>query len=563
MRATQILMAIAGLFALAAGSIAAEINANNPAPAASAIPPAPRQASPLEVLILANANEAQSLELANYYAEKRGIPPKNIISLHMSSEETISRLLFDMEIRGPLVEWLRANSWVSHNAPQTGKEAGIGTHRIGWLVICQGVPLRIAEDPALNTAEATAGFAKILGSPDGKGANINALLKKNFASVDSELAALPAPQNPLTGFVPNPLYRKISPELLDMAGIIRTARLGGSSYEAARKLVDSALEGERKGLHGRVYIDKGGPYPQAEQWLDKLAAMFRATNWDLDLDEDKATFPAHARFDAPALYFGWYTHYVNGAFLEPGMSLPPGAIAMHLHSFSASSLKDSRLWSSALVERGAAGTVGNVYEPTLALTHDFSIIGQALLSGWSFGDAAWCAMPALSWQGIVIGDPLYRPFTRPGTPVPVPSSTQDGNTYEEIRAIIALEKAGRAEDALRLARHLHERRPGYAISLKLAQMQLAAGDKTGAELSLDWMAKAENMDCGQRSVALEAARLLAGGDSDKSAELALEILRNLKKSGASKAFKQAVSALEGEILGASGQTENGQKANAK
>ena len=33
-----------------------------------------------------------------------------------------------------------------------------------------------------------------------------------------------------------------------------------------------------------------------------------------------------------------------------------------------------------------------------------------MASGYTFGEAAWAAQPALSWQTTVIGDPLYRPF---------------------------------------------------------------------------------------------------------------------------------------------------------
>ena len=35
---------------------------------------------------------------------------------------------------------------------------------------------------------------------------------------------------------------------------------------------------------------------------------------------------------------------------------------------------------------------------------------RALSAGRTLGDAAYYALPALSWQTIVIGDPLYRPF---------------------------------------------------------------------------------------------------------------------------------------------------------
>lgn len=55
-------------------------------------------------------------------------------------------------------------------------------------------------------------------------------------------------------------------------------------------------------------------------------------------------------------------------------------------------------------------TVGNVYEPFLGLTHDFGIIHQRLLAGFTWAEACWMAIPVASWQGVVLGDPLYRPF---------------------------------------------------------------------------------------------------------------------------------------------------------
>ncbi|MEN9974409.1 MAG: hypothetical protein RLZZ282_415, partial [Verrucomicrobiota bacterium] len=67
-------------------------------------------------------------------------------------------------------------------------------------------------------------------------------------------------------------------------------------------------------------------------------------------------------------------------------------------------------WCAPLLEKGAAVTVGNVYEPYLHLTHDFGLLHESLLAGDCWGEACWKAMPATSWQGVVLGDPLYRPF---------------------------------------------------------------------------------------------------------------------------------------------------------
>ena len=63
-----------------------------------------------------------------------------------------------------------------------------------------------------------------------------------------------------------------------------------------------------------------------------------------------------------------------------------------------------------LVACGVAATVGNVFEPYLQLTHRPDLLLRALVRGHNFGDAAYYALPVLSWQAIALGDPLYRPF---------------------------------------------------------------------------------------------------------------------------------------------------------
>jgi tetratricopeptide (TPR) repeat protein len=60
--------------------------------------------------------------------------------------------------------------------------------------------------------------------------------------------------------------------------------------------------------------------------------------------------------------------------------------------------------------------MGCVYEPYLALTPNVALFLERLtMSQFTFGEAAWAAQPALSWQTTVIGDPLYRPFEKSPT----------------------------------------------------------------------------------------------------------------------------------------------------
>jgi uncharacterized protein (TIGR03790 family) len=475
--------------------------------------PLPKPADPSRMVILANASEAQSVELARYYAGLRGIPEANIAALPMPADETIDWATYVGSIHNPLRKWLRERGWISEDdviADQFGRERGrLRRHGIDYVVICQGVPLRISDDPALLTKENGAAFLAATGQ---KMDAPPALLMHSFASVDSEIAAMAATGNPVAGFVPNPLYRRVRISVADSMGIIRTSRLGGADYAAARSLLDSADEAMKNGLRGRVYLDKGGPYPLAEQWLDRLALAFSAAGCDVELDEAKETFAPASRFDSPAIYFGWYASRANGPFLEPGMRLRPGAIAVHLFSFSASSLADRAQWCSALVDRGAAGTVGNVYEPTLGLTHDFAIMGHALLGGWSFADAAWCSMPALSWQGVILGDPLYTPLPR-GIP---------SGKVECIPPVVGAVPP-RTPDAMRMA--LEADPACLSLAFELAGMLHIAGKDGDAVLTLSPFAELERPDCGERSLAFAAARLLVQMDRKQEARAILERLR--------------------------------------
>jgi uncharacterized protein (TIGR03790 family) len=145
--------------------------------------------------------------------------------------------------------------------------------------------------------------------------------------------------------------------------------------------------------------------------MEQVVRQLAELGIETEVDREPSTFPAAARFDQSGLYFGWYAGTVNGPFTQPGFRFPAGAIAMHIHSFSAATLRDAASgWCGPFVARGVTATVGNVFEPYLQLTHRPDFLLRALARGENFGDAATYAQRALSWQTVAIGDPLYRPF---------------------------------------------------------------------------------------------------------------------------------------------------------
>ncbi|MGH9410986.1 MAG: TIGR03790 family protein, partial [Vicinamibacterales bacterium] len=62
------------------------------------------------------------------------------------------------------------------------------------------------------------------------------------------------------------------------------------------------------------------------------------------------------------------------------------------------------------IHAGVTGTAGHVNEPYLDATIRPDILFPAYLSGADLAEAFYAAMPYLSWQTVVIGDPLCAPF---------------------------------------------------------------------------------------------------------------------------------------------------------
>jgi uncharacterized protein (TIGR03790 family) len=372
------------------------------------------------VVILANSAEEDSVRLAHYYASRRGISRDRIIALPLPERETISRAQFNRTIFNPLLRELVDRGFIEAvlsgpEEPTLPVEATVIANRVRYLVLCRGVPLRVSEDRTLDEAvliERLLGRAREGRPTPVREEFLRPPLDRNNASVDSELATLALGPVPRTGVVGNPLFRNRN--VAAGSDVVRVLRLDGPSFEDARSLVDSALEGEQRGLRGRVYIDqdgRGGGFQIGNDWLARAHELWGQAGFSAHMDTARPLIGYADRFDAPAVYMGWYADHVEGPFLLPGFRFPPGAIAIHIHSFSARSLRDAdRGWTAPFVARGVAATVGNVHEPFLGYTHYLDLLSFGLLTEMNWGDAAYFSLPALSWQNITLGDPLYEPF---------------------------------------------------------------------------------------------------------------------------------------------------------
>ena len=368
-----------------------------------------------EVLVIYNAQMPASEAVARHYAQRRSVPDSQLLGLRLSDSGTISRADYVSGIQEPVRKYLIEKGlaeWVpDSSAPLPGRKATARNRlrlirsEIRYLLLCYGVPWYIPHDSSMRSE--TEG--------------IPAQFLRNDASVDDELALLPRLGfNDPIATSPNPIVGATNAaQIHPTTGVFMVTRLDGPTPEIARGLVDKALEAESRGLWGHAYIDlraiTNGPYWWGDRMITNAAVAAKRLGFDTFVDNQPASLGVGYPLSQVALYIGWYDSGVTGPFYRASVEFLPGAFAYHLHSFSAANLRSaSENWVGPLLARGATATMGCVAEPYLEFTPNPAMFLERWgYVGMTLGEAATAAHPVLSWQTVVVGDPLYRPFGRP------------------------------------------------------------------------------------------------------------------------------------------------------
>ncbi|MFT5905684.1 MAG: hypothetical protein ACI9E1_001284 [Cryomorphaceae bacterium] len=358
-------------------------------------PTIPREA----VAVIYNSTMPESKELAEYYASQRQIPAENLIGLPLSKKGKITRKEYQDSLENPLRKHFTDKGWWDLQFTNDGVRLAT-RNKIQVLVSMYGVPYGVENDRSVKLPA---------------GQKPSAFTKLNCAALDSELAVLSVHGFPIYQPLPNKYFKKDIP--FSQAGTpfyMLVGRIDADSLATCKRMIDDAIETEKTGLWGMAYLDlakKGASYKMGDDWITEIEGQ----NWKLGIpttiDKNKDTYLTNYPMKDTAMYFGWYTRNVNGPFINPDFKFKKGAVAVHLHSFSASNLRNpKREWVGPLIHKGAAATVGNVYEPYLGGTHHFNILHDRLTQGYTLIESAYMSVPLLSWQNLVIGDPLYQPY---------------------------------------------------------------------------------------------------------------------------------------------------------
>jgi uncharacterized protein (TIGR03790 family) len=409
------------------------------------------------LLVVYNTNDGESKGLAEYYAERRKIPAERVFGIAAPLTEEITRAQYDETIRSPIVSYLTRNDWMVREPEraQIGARALdllVATRNDIWaIVLMRGVPLKIAPDPS-----------------DEDGMEDAPELQTNAAAVDSELALLPVFGLPKGGYVPNIFFddriagiKRLGPALA--RSMVLVTRLDGPKASDVRRMIDECLDAEKNRLAGLAVIDSRGitdaknNYLIGDAWLRSARDLLVKEGWEVKFDDKPEVLPATDPCNRVALYLGWYNEGATGPWVTAPKRFVPGAIAYHLHSFSATTVRSATAgWVGPLIAHGADATMGMVYEPYLGLTPHLDIFTRRLLNGDYFAEAAYASMPGLSWMETVVGDPLYRPFRAPLDPAPaaagVPHTEHDDWLFlQEARREIATGRMEATTDNLERA----------------------------------------------------------------------------------------------------------------
>ena len=359
---------------------------------------------PARVAVVFNQSLPESVELARSYQKARSIPEKNMIGLDLPDREEITRAEYVSMLEKPLRDLFEKNRWWKRGRTSEGVIVA-SENQIEVMVTMRGVPLKIS-----RLAKEASPESKTQKDPAATPAN--PVQDANEAAVDSELAILSYDGHLLEGPIKNPYFEsKSSFTDAQFPYIMLVGRIDGPSFAICQRMISDAKQAERTGLWGRAYVDIAQFYPEGDSWLRSVAAQTSDAGIPVEVHGWKEVFPKNYPLRDVSTYFGWYEWNVCGPFVKPGFAFKTGAVAVHLHSFSAATLRsETTNWCGPLLARGAAVTLGNVYEPYLSMTHNFDKFQKNLLEGATVVEAAYAAIPVLSWQGIVLGDPLYRPY---------------------------------------------------------------------------------------------------------------------------------------------------------
>jgi uncharacterized protein (TIGR03790 family) len=334
------------------------------------------------VLVVVNQSSNVSRRIGEYYLRKRQVPLVNLCRIRTTPAEEISRAVYENEIERPIARYLK-----SHQLEE----------QILYIATTLGVPLKI--------------------KAPGEG------MATESAAVDSELTLLYGKLRGAVfraaGLVPNPFYRKWPARFAHpQFPIYLVTRLAAYDFAEVQAMIDRSLVARNR---GKFVFDLRAGGGEGDDWLREAAHALPADRVVLD-DTEKVLYNQREVIG----YAGWGSNDHNRKQRVLGFEWLPGAVATEFvstdgrtfarppDSWNITTWEDkARFFAGApqtltadYIHEGVTGCSGHVYEPYLAATPHPQYLFPAYCNGRNLAESYYLAIPGLSWQNIVVGDPL-------------------------------------------------------------------------------------------------------------------------------------------------------------
>ncbi|MGD0208304.1 MAG: TIGR03790 family protein [Verrucomicrobiota bacterium] len=340
--------------------------------------------SGLNVVVIVNQNSTNSVQLGNYYCEKRCVPPQNLLRI--------------TNWTGGNVQWTTSDFTNSLVNPLLSMLTSRGlTNQIDYVVLSMDFPYRVVQGGAQSGTNSTTaalfyGFKTddcTSDCPEGiPGCNLPAASSNAYAASEG-------------------IFRQTPPTAAGSNSWLVTMLTSGNLAQA------------------EAIIDRGaasdGTFPTQTVWLAKTSDLARNVRY---LEFDNAIFDARLAGDFSIQRTNQDSPYglTNLLGYQTGLAgfnilsnaLVPGAVADSLTSYAGMLYENSYGQTTllAFMNAGACGSYGTVTEPCNYLQkfpspQDYFYQAR----GFSLAECYYMSL-ANPYQGLIVGEPLAAPFAR-------------------------------------------------------------------------------------------------------------------------------------------------------
>lgn len=334
--------------------------------------------SGLNVAVVVNQTSSNSVQLGNYYRERRQIPPQSVVRISWTGGNSVwSRSQFESTLAIPLLSALAVRGL---------------TNQIDYVVLSMDIPYRVTDTNGLNSTTAALFYGF---KPDDVAPG---------AGLPDSCSLPSSTTSPYAGS--EDLFRNVGPGT--NAGTFLVTMLTASNLDLAKQLVDQGSLSDFT-------------FPTQTVSLAKSSDLSRNIRYQTF---DNAVFNTRLRGNYSVVRTNSDSPYGQSNLLgyENGLyqfsilanAFAPGAMADSLTSYGGIIFEPiDHTTLLTFLQAGAAGAYGTVVEPCAYLAK-FPDPQNYFYQARGFG-LAECYYQSLTnpYQGLIVGEPLAAPFAVP------------------------------------------------------------------------------------------------------------------------------------------------------